>query len=260
MTSDPPPRSSSTGKTVDLIRSTTPSSSGIPTANVIVFGETGVGKSSVINMVTCVNVASTSGGARGCTFGSGRYIVHTPHVTLNLFDTPGLDQSQEPATYAGVVRLVRSMKDGVNLLVYVIRGPRLWDLESMVKHYRVLFEVICQQMVPIVVVVTGLEWEEPCDGWWCKNRYAFDHHDMMFSGHACITAIRGKFNKRANRYVLEDEYNESVVKVMDVIKTHYSTRPFKMERASGFLAVLKTTFGGAAEQVFGPEVREPRSR
>jgi GTPase SAR1 family protein len=48
-------------------------SSSIP--NIILFGETGVGKSSIINMLQGEEVATTSNGAYGCTSESSRHEV-----------------------------------------------------------------------------------------------------------------------------------------------------------------------------------------
>ncbi|KDQ59850.1 hypothetical protein JAAARDRAFT_33420 [Jaapia argillacea MUCL 33604] len=250
----PPPFSSE--ETLVPIPYTPPNSSGskgeflpiIPSANIIVFGQTGAGKSSVINMVAGRNVADSSSDATGCTFKSQNYVVPTPHVKLNLFDTGGLNEGSEGTVQStdaikNLYKLVRSMEDGVNLLIYVVKGPRI--KESTSNNYRMFFEAFCQKKVPIVLVLTGFENEYDPDDWWRKNSITFHNYGMEFSGQACVTATRGKLNDRG-RYVFQKEYDESVPKVVDLITTHYSTEPFRMERIGRFLAVLKTTFNGVA--------------
>ncbi|KDQ59833.1 hypothetical protein JAAARDRAFT_33406 [Jaapia argillacea MUCL 33604] len=218
----------------------------IPTANVIVFGESGAGKSSVINMVAGRDVANTSSGATGCTFRSEQHVVSTPHVTMNIFDTVGLNEGSEGTVQSAdaiknLYKLVRSMEDGVNLLVYVVKGPRI--KESTSNNYRMFYEAFCQKKVPIVLVITGLENESDPDDWWRKNFVTFRKYRMEFSGQACVTATRGKQNSQG-RCVFQKEYDDSVPKVVDLITQRCSGEPFKMERIGWFLAVLKTTFNG----------------
>ncbi|KDQ59831.1 hypothetical protein JAAARDRAFT_175394 [Jaapia argillacea MUCL 33604] len=218
----------------------------IPCANIIVFGESGAGKSSVINMVAGRDVASTSSNATGCTFRTEKYSISTPHLTLNLFDTAGLNEGSEGTVQSAdaiknLYKLVRSMEDGVNLLVYVVKGPRI--KESTSNNYRMFYEAFCQKKVPIVLVITGLENESNPDEWWRKNYVTFRKYKMEFAGQACITATRGKLNEYG-RHMFQREYDESKPKVKDLITQRCAAEPFKMEKIGWFLAVLKTTFNG----------------
>ncbi|KAG1831901.1 hypothetical protein DFJ58DRAFT_243829 [Suillus subalutaceus] len=47
-----------------------------------------------------------------------------------------------------------------------------------------------KESVPIVLVVTGLEDQEPeMEEWWRNNEKSISDLGMNFAGHACITAV-----------------------------------------------------------------------
>jgi len=58
-------------------------------ANFIIFGEIGVGRSSLINLIAGEKLATTSSGATSCTLQSTKYKVklHDCQCEVNLYDT-----------------------------------------------------------------------------------------------------------------------------------------------------------------------------
>ncbi|KAF9222657.1 hypothetical protein BS17DRAFT_175542 [Gyrodon lividus] len=62
------------------------------TRNVVIFGESGVGKSSLINMIAGHEVAKTSSSGMGCTFQSSRYRMPITGEMFHVWDTAGLDE------------------------------------------------------------------------------------------------------------------------------------------------------------------------
>jgi 50S ribosome-binding GTPase len=208
--------------------------------NVIVFGETGAGKSSIINMLAGTDVALTSNTAIGCTFESTCYSVLIHGATFNLWDTSGLNEGKEgkvPTKDAiiNLYDLIRGLEEGVSLLVYCVRGPRI--KEQTKKNYKMFWSIFCQEKVPIVIVVTGLENEEPMDAWWQANGGTFNKYGMIISGHACVTATRGKKNKNFG-HKFDDEYEESVEKVHALIGNFILKTPWRMERTKWFSTVV----------------------
>ena len=183
-------------------------------SNVIVFGATGAGKSSVVNMLSGGREATVSSTAKGETFRHECYEKVIRGHCINIFDTVGLGEGRKgtvsaPKAIEGLYRLMRGLDDGVSLLVYVVRGPRLSD--SIRKNYELFYEIFCQKKVPIVLVITGLEHEEDMDGWWGRNEAAYSDEKMTFVDVACITATKGK------RDVFAQEYEESREKVEELI-------------------------------------------
>lgn len=172
----------------------------------MIFGETGTGKSSLINMLSDEEVATTSNSAVGCTFESACYSVPINGVPYTLWDTAGLnegDAGSVPADQAlhHLRDLVDKLKDGLSLLVYCIRGSRYRDIVKV--NYDLFTEIICQGEVPVVIVITGLENEANMEDWWVENKKEFGQRNLRFEGHACVTTSKGKRN------MFEEEYEES---------------------------------------------------
>jgi len=192
-----------------------------PLHNVVVFGGSGVGKSSVINMIAGSVVAKTSPDASNCTLKSTS---HT--VTLNnnkhikLWDTVGLPEGQMgiiAKVGAGVRlgRLLKQLDNRISLLVLCMRKPRVGN-----KDYKMFYDKLCHQKVPIILVVTGLEEEEPMESWWESNKGWFKEQGMSFDGHACITATKGKL--KDDKHLFAQEYEKSREKVLQLIEQHCS--------------------------------------
>ena len=96
--------------------------------NVILFGETGVGKSSVINLMARRPVAETSTEVDGCTLKSNDYQFNIGCRPINLWDTVGRNEPQmgvngyNDAIVKGIA-LIRELSgaDGVDLLLLCTR-------------------------------------------------------------------------------------------------------------------------------------------
>ncbi|KAF9222588.1 hypothetical protein BS17DRAFT_818399 [Gyrodon lividus] len=200
-----------------------------PPRNVLFFGETGVGKSSVINMLVGQNTeaACVSGGAKGCTFASTGYKATIDGEEFVLWDTVGLNEGEHgstpsPLAECNLEELMRNMKGGLSLLVYVIRGTRFRQVVQI--NYELFYRAICGKQVPIVAVVTGLENEEPMESWWSKNVADLQKFGLVFEASACITAFRGKVLK-TRRHAFEDEYEESKLKLQRLVPRNCSPEP-----------------------------------
>ncbi|KAF8970951.1 P-loop containing nucleoside triphosphate hydrolase protein [Flammula alnicola] len=192
------------------------------TPNVIIFGETGTGKSSLVNMIAGKDLAEVSSQALGCTFSSRHYDVSIDigSKTYRLWDTCGLNEGEQGTVPADAAMknlrdLVQNLQGGINLLVYCIRGTRFRDI--WVVNYDLFSQIICEGKVPIVIVITGLEHEDPdMDGWWEKNSKEFARRGMQFASQACVTTTKGKKSKSGS-FMFEEEYEESTTRVRDVI-------------------------------------------
>ncbi|KAF9441410.1 hypothetical protein P691DRAFT_791374 [Macrolepiota fuliginosa MF-IS2] len=192
------------------------------TPNIILFGETGVGKSSVVNMLSEKDVAVVSNDVTGCTFGSVDYGININGGEYVLWDTAGLNEDEAgsvPGDQAlrNLRDLVWKLKEGVSLLVYCIRGTRYRDILKV--NYDLFTDIICQGKVPVVVVVTGLENEERMDDWWKDNEAGLSNHGVNFKDHACVTTTRGKKSKDG-MYLFQREYDSSKDAVKRLISTN----------------------------------------
>ncbi|KIK42925.1 hypothetical protein CY34DRAFT_82708 [Suillus luteus UH-Slu-Lm8-n1] len=164
------------------------------TCNVVIFGETGAGKSSLINLVAGTQTALTSCDATGCTTETNVYDVLIQNETLKvkLFDTVGLGEGPEgkvPDKDARKVlkKLIRDLmkQNDIHLLMYCVRGVRA--TKALCRNYDLIRSEV-KERVPIVLVATSLEDKGPeMEAWWRDNERSISDFGMTFAGHACVT-------------------------------------------------------------------------
>ncbi|KAG1809693.1 P-loop containing nucleoside triphosphate hydrolase protein, partial [Suillus subaureus] len=155
--------------------------------NIVIFGETGVGKSSIINILVQQGLAETSDGALGCTSGFKCCPAEISGQRFVLFDTAGTVPAAmaEKQLKSLLGELMSPESDGIGLLVYCMRSTSA--LHALARVYNMFYAGICQKRVPIVVIITGLERKARMEDWWDTNE-KFKSHGMQFAGHARVTA------------------------------------------------------------------------
>ncbi|KAH0828070.1 hypothetical protein J3R83DRAFT_3724 [Lanmaoa asiatica] len=163
--------------------------------NVVIFGETGVGKSSLINLVAGERISETSSSAAGCTLDYRCYPLKLGDQRFAIWDTAGLDEGTQgtvPAEKAEAYlkQLLRDLAkaSGIDLLIYCVRGTRVRS--ALLTNYHLFYSAICRKKVPIAIVITGLENQEGNMGtWWLKNEKQFSALQMHFDNYACVTTL-----------------------------------------------------------------------
>lgn len=193
--------------------------------NIILFGETGVGKSSVVNMLVGRNVANVSNGLDGCTFKSESYGIVVNDTHFRIFDTAGLNEREQgrvPHWQAvhELYTLIRKL-NGVSLLIYCMRGR---IKENSIANWVLFNKVVCAGQVPCIVVVTGLE-NERCLMARAAGIAAADKQDFQKSGMSpqsitCVVAIKG----RQNEY--QELYDWSKENLFNAIASSYRSEPW----------------------------------
>ncbi|KAF8836419.1 hypothetical protein BDN67DRAFT_332536 [Paxillus ammoniavirescens] len=173
--------------------------------NVVIFGETGAGKSSLVNLIMGTKVAEISYGADGCTLESTLYETDAMGYPLRIYDTVGLNEpylgaEQYLTAIEKAHRLVTALNDagGVHLLVFCVRGGRITATTQ--HNYRLFYEFLCCRLVPVALVITNLESETPMESWWQRNSHEFTRYGISVIAHACITGTRGYGNMYADKY------------------------------------------------------------
>ncbi|KAF5378186.1 hypothetical protein D9615_007550 [Tricholomella constricta] len=215
-----------------------------PTPNIILFGESGSGKSSIVNMIAQRHLATVSSSVNGCTFTSARYTIDFLDTKFNVYDTAGLDEGEagtvpKQKAIVQLFRLLKSLDTGVNLLVFCMRGPRI--KEAAHKNWRLFHEIICRRQVPIILAVTGLEQETDMDDWWVRNKGAFQRYEMYPQGVACITATRGKLLK-SGAHRLDEEYEESMKKMRKLIESQCREQPWAVQPIEWFRDIVTVSY------------------
>jgi GTP-binding protein EngB required for normal cell division len=209
--------------------------------NVVIFGNSGVGKSSLINMLAGHKMAETSDGLLGCTFESRKYTITINEEKVNVWDTPGLDEGTRGRVSPrmakqNLTKLLRELRseNGIHLLVYCFRGQSA--PQSLARNYVFFCSALYRKEVPIVAVVTGLE-QEPysMNDWWTRCGEQLAKYNMHFDDHACVTTIdmdelRGS--------VFEDRSTESQLLVRKLIINNCHRLPTQLLSDNVFIKAI----------------------
>jgi predicted GTPase len=170
--------------------------------NVVLFGQGGAGKSSLVNLIAGENVAKTSSDVKHCTLQWQEYSIKFDGDSYNVFDTVGLEEAQLGIKeYLDAIENAYSLiqdlekQGGIDLLLFCMRAGRL--TATLRSNYRLFYEFLCEKKIPIVIAITYLENEVgEMDAWWQRNKDTFRDQEFHVAGHACITAIRGNCPER----------------------------------------------------------------
>jgi len=207
--------------------------------NIILFGEAGSGKSSLVNMIVGQDVARVSGSAEGCTFKNDAYLTIIANTTFKIYDTAGLnegDQGRVPHWKAiqELYTLIRQL-DGVSLLIYCMRGR---VKENARANWLLFNKVICAEKVPIIAVVTGLETYDNPDDWWRDegNQKVFNRNGIKPKAVGCVVSFAG--NKKEH----QDIYNDSQQKLLKLITKHCLREPWRKEKEKWLANIYQETF------------------
>ena len=186
--------------------------------NIVIFGEAGAGKSSLVNLMAGQQLAETSPDMDPCTLQWQEYSIAFDGYDYQVFDTVGLIHPNLGMDYLDVIVNAHNLIErlccggGIDLLVFCVRAGRVTATTQ--SNYRLFYEWLCEKKVPIVLVLTGLEGEERMEDWWNNNKHHFLRYDIHVSGHVCITAAD---NLEGSGQVL---YEESRRLVRDLVNRH----------------------------------------
>ncbi|KAG1749596.1 hypothetical protein EDD22DRAFT_808530 [Suillus occidentalis] len=166
--------------------------------NVLLFGETGVGKSAIINLIVGNDVVETSPDAEPCTLQHPSHEVNLRDRSFKLWEVSSIDSMGFFRASFTKQRLKTSYNklykdEGVYLLLYCMRGSRAQ--RALIRDYKFFTDVVGSSVtvaggVKVAAVVTNLEdYPTDMDRWWVKNKDNLESLGMRFTAHACITSL-----------------------------------------------------------------------
>ncbi|KAG8220558.1 hypothetical protein J3R82DRAFT_3291 [Butyriboletus roseoflavus] len=142
------------------------------------------------------DIALTSSNLEGCTLNAQEYsfMLSNSNTSLRIFDTVGLEESDIGLnTFMGAIEkaqeLVMSLHKagGIDLLLFCVKAGR--HTTAMQRNYRLFSEILCNNRVPLALVITHLENEGVMENWWERNEQTFKKYGVSSVAHACITAL-----------------------------------------------------------------------
>ena len=189
--------------------------------NIVLFGQTGAGKSSVVNLMAGEKIAKVSPDLERCTLHWQEYTVAFDGHSFKVFDTVGFEEpdlgvKEYLDVIANAYNLIAKLQNegGIHLLLFCVRAGRFTS--TIPNNYRLVYEWLCEKKVPIVLVLTGLEREQRMDDWWTKYKPTFDKYGIVVDSHACITSALGLEGRHRQLY----EQSRRLIRQLVIQYTH----------------------------------------
>lgn len=164
--------------------------------NVLVFGQTGVGKSAIINLILGQDAAQTSPDAETCTLKHTSYEICLKDRYFKIWEVSSIKSmgffrtlSLESRLKKRTTHLHRDNR-GIHLLLYCMRGSR--SQKALASDYTNITNAVGSTAgcIPVAAVVTCLEdYPKNMDDWWTTNKKNLEDLGMKFSGYACVTSL-----------------------------------------------------------------------
>ena len=234
--------------------------------NVVIIGESGVGKSALINLIHDADVVLSSDQAIGCTTVSAKIVGEVkdhPDLRLHLYDTAGLSESADGSiptseAFVQLIKLCYAIPGGIHLLIFCHAKGRLSSAQFKT-NYRVFFEDLCEKSVPALLVVTNCDTDDPLNYWWdtnkdlIRNKLRFEFVDGV-----CVSTVRSRRNSPDQ--ILE-VYKTSRCNIIEAIERHASRTPISIDSWKRKLIVyIRQVFNTIADwlQWFGLQQRSLR--
>ncbi|KAH0833071.1 hypothetical protein J3R83DRAFT_12062 [Lanmaoa asiatica] len=135
---------------------------------------TGVGKSTLVNVLSGSNRAQVTNDVTPCTAQPDRYDIEEEGVRYTLWDTRGLNEAWEQEARGPLVRflkLLRVLPDAdhelrnflrgkdpkITLILFCIEAEKI-RVDAQWKNYAKIYVKFCKRKIKVAVMVTRMDW------------------------------------------------------------------------------------------------------
>ncbi|KIK98073.1 hypothetical protein PAXRUDRAFT_730497 [Paxillus rubicundulus Ve08.2h10] len=152
---------------------------------VVVVGRTGMGISSLVNLIIAKEKAQVNNNTDQCTTKARSYETTIDNKEVSIYDIPGLGGGVK---HKNIITSIVDVdkKRGIDLLINCL-VPK----DGIVPGYYSEVVRAVGSRVPIAAVVTRLEREHGAmENWWSRNGGSLESQKgMKFVDHACVTTL-----------------------------------------------------------------------
>lgn len=217
---------------------------------VLVFGQAGTGKTSLINALTGKNL-KTGNSAKGITLTSTEVMCEHDGVDYRIVDTVGLNEADKTGgvsakeSLTALVKLLHSIEGGLNLMVMVMQVGRIHS--AVDDNYKMFVQTMASNTVPLVIVVTHCEREKgDMQGWVETNREDFIRQGIKAEA-IVATAFVTPDPEVDNVEAMQRKVKISVEKSWGAIKQKATKeRVDFMKKNGGFLSTIRKMYNFVA--------------
>ena len=211
---------------------------------ILVVGHTGVGKSSIVNLLMKKEEAAVNNNAVGCTFEFKAYQAVFGDGFYEIIDTVGLNESKQgtvPLNRAlkELTRFIRKNKRGFSCILFVMRQGRIDNMFE--QNYKLFYGALMKMAVPAVLFINHCEDDEP------MNRWITDQNNSnLFQSYGFRTIVCGtakKVNERSANY-LPALRDETYKRLWQEIQTRSLEKPITIESDLNLFKTVWNTLCG----------------
>lgn len=216
--------------------------------NILVFGTTGSGKSSICKLMTKKNNIKISDSAIGCTLETTKHEVVKNNNIYAFYDTAGLNEPDTGAVKSkdaalAIMRFMLLETHGFNIVLFVKNTPRI--VRDDINNFKFLKEYITKDKIPILFIKTHCDDDTDLE-WIKKNHEKLEQH---FPNIKKICVCSDTENKKS------EKFHDIIINNINQIKLEKPYMCYDDKRINQ--NIFKSIFNHLAKHVYDIDLLPP---